>query len=135
MLHTSIPANHGSGTLRTRCADEKTFPFRDMTAVEMARALGLSDLFDILSPVIRYNIPFRTLNTLETNFHDIIGADLGDFVTNEYLRLPELVILTELEAPFMLYLVHTTDDSQPKVIPLNLSIIASRNRSTGSQGC
>jgi hypothetical protein len=99
-------------------ADEREFPFSDMTAVEMARFLGFSDLVDILSPIIRHSIPSQTLNVLETNFHGIIRKDLGDIVAGKRLRLPSLTILTELEVPELWFPVRVIGNGGTKVIPL-----------------
>jgi hypothetical protein len=119
------PLTVNLGTLRTRWTDQNELPFPDMTPVEMARALGFSGLSEILSPVIRHNIPARTLNTLESNFHDIIRGDLGDSVTKTHLRLPELIVLTELKVPFMQFLLHSADGIKLKVV---LSLVDSNGR-------
>lgn len=72
-----------------------------MTPVEMARYLGYSHMYEILSPVIRHNLPARTLETLQTKFHALIHEELQDEVDRLRLRLPELIPLMELEVPEM----------------------------------
>lgn len=44
-----------SRTLRTVWTSPSELPFRNMTALEIARSLGFKHLFDILSPVIHYS--------------------------------------------------------------------------------
>lgn len=68
----------------------------DMTPLELARELGFSYLFDILSPVIRNPVPLGTLMGLQERFHNIIRSDLGDRVEDERIYLPVLEVLTEI---------------------------------------
>ncbi|KAH1433938.1 hypothetical protein KXX32_000986 [Aspergillus fumigatus] len=77
------------------------FRYQDLTAVEIARELGYSDLWAILTPVIRHFVPARILMNLEQKFHVLIHAELAGFAHLKYLRLPQLVVLTELENPQM----------------------------------
>ncbi|KAM0110706.1 hypothetical protein V6000_003688 [Aspergillus fumigatus] len=77
------------------------FRYQDLTAVEIARELGYSDLWEILTPVIRHFVPARILMNLEQKFHELIHAELAGFAHLKYLRLPQLVVLTELENPQM----------------------------------
>ena len=73
-----------------------------MTAAEIASELGNAHLCDILAPLIYHCIPHDILATLQTHFHNLIRKDLdaqGPEVTN--LRLPDLVVLTELKEPLM----------------------------------
>ncbi|KAF7157872.1 hypothetical protein CNMCM5623_002306 [Aspergillus felis] len=77
------------------------FRYQDLTAVEIAREVGYSDLCDILTPVIRHFVPPRVLLDLEQKFHELIHAELAGFAHLEHLRLPQLVVLTELENPEM----------------------------------
>ncbi|EAW21388.1 uncharacterized protein NFIA_065520 [Aspergillus fischeri NRRL 181] len=77
------------------------FRYQDLTAVEIARELGYSDLWEILTPVIRHFVPARVLMDLEQKFHELIHAELAGLAHLKYLRLPQLVVLTELENPQM----------------------------------
>ena len=73
-----------------------------MTAAEIARDSGFSDLYNVLAPVIYHCVPSTVLATLQTHFHGLIRFHLGassDELTN--LRLPDLVVLTELRVPMM----------------------------------
>jgi hypothetical protein len=73
-----------------------------MTAAEIARELGFTDLYDILAPVIYHCVPNAVLATLQTHFHDLIRFDLrGAAQELATLRLPDLVVLTELRMPMM----------------------------------
>jgi len=88
------------GTLPTK-KTKGEFRYQDLTAVEIARELGYSDLWEILTPVIRHFVPARILMNLEQKFHELIHAELAGFAHLKYLRLPQLVVLTELENPQM----------------------------------
>ncbi|RHZ66867.1 uncharacterized protein CDV56_105112 [Aspergillus thermomutatus] len=77
------------------------FRYQDLTAVEIAREVGYSDLWDILTPVIRHFVPARVLIDLEQKLHELIHTELAGFALPKYLRLPQLVVLTELENPEM----------------------------------
>lgn len=74
-------------------------PYRQMTPVEMAHFLGYSHLYNILAPVIRYNVPLGTLALLQKHLHSFMWKELEDLPERAHLRLPELVVLTELEVP------------------------------------
>ncbi|GFF49737.1 hypothetical protein IFM61606_05377 [Aspergillus udagawae] len=87
----TLPTNKSKGEGR----------YEDLTAVEIAREVGYSDLWDILTPVIRHFVPPRVLLDLEEKFHALIHAELAGFAHLEHLRLPQLVVLTELENPEM----------------------------------
>jgi hypothetical protein len=73
-----------------------------MTAAEIARELGFTDLYDVLAPVIYHCVPSTVLAMLQTHFHDLIRFDLRG-ATQELatLRLPDLAVLTELKMPMM----------------------------------
>lgn len=86
-----------------------------MTPVEMARYLGYSHMYDILSPVIRHNLPAWTLEALQAKFHGIIRGELEDEVESLRLRLPELVPLTELEVPEMWFPLGRSSKNDLKV--------------------
>lgn len=73
-----------------------------MTAAEIARDLGFSDLCNVLAPVIYHCVPSSVLATLQTHFHNLIRFHLRastEEIAN--LRLPDLVVLTELKVPTM----------------------------------
>jgi hypothetical protein len=91
-----------SGLLRTAWTNSGELPHRDMTAAEIARELGFTDLYDILAPIIYHCVPSAVLAMLQTHFHDLIRFDLRG-ATQELatLRLPDLVVLTELRMPMM----------------------------------
>ncbi|GFF36875.1 hypothetical protein IFM46972_05035 [Aspergillus udagawae] len=91
MMLGTLPTNKSKGEGR----------YEDLTAVEIAREVGYSDLWDILTPVIRHFVPPRVLLDLEEKFHALIHAELAGFAHLEHLRLPQLVVLTELENPEM----------------------------------
>ena len=89
------------GTLRTKWTDPAHLRYRDLSAVEMAQALGYVELVHILSPVIRHNVPGRTLHAVQAQFHILIQDFVADEVLVRNLRLPELCAITELEKPIM----------------------------------
>ena len=68
----------------------------------MAKALGRRELYAILEPEILFPVPRSTLEILETHFHALISNTLAA-QSHELamLRLPDLVVLTELELPVM----------------------------------
>ncbi len=72
-----------------------------MTAVEIAREHGYSHLFELLAPMIRNPVPHHTLERLQQRFHAMIRNDLSGFSNQEHLRLPELIVLTEMATPEM----------------------------------
>lgn len=82
-----------------------------MNPLELARELGFTYLYDILSPVIRNPLPLRILETLEEHFHNIIRCDLGDRVTDERMYLPVLEVLTEIGNETMWFPVKFTYSS------------------------
>lgn len=92
-----------SRILQTVWTSSAELPFRNMSALEIARSLGSKHLFDVLSPVIRHSIPCATLHKLQQNFHHLIRGDLAGRPENAQLRLPELELLTELENPEMYF--------------------------------
>ena len=108
-----------AGTLRTVWTDAQEFSHSDLTPIEMARELGYSHMFDVLSPVIRHNIPARTLDSLQRKLHGLITRDLGSRDEGKFLRLPELVVLTELELPEMWFPISSPEAKDPMVIQLS----------------
>ena len=73
-----------------------------MTALEIAMAIGRWDLVDLLNSEILYPISHTILTTLQIHFHNLIRSSLSAR-PNELavLRLPDLLVLTELEVPVM----------------------------------
>ena len=88
----------------------------------MAQQLGYSHMFDILSPVIRHNIPARTLDSLQQKFHDLIARDLEGWPEQKYLRFPELVVLTELELPAMFFPIGSPDMKDLVVVQVTRNV-------------
>ena len=82
-----------------------------MTPLELAREFEASELFDILSPIIRHPVPAATLTALEAQFHSLIQADLGTDVEDEKLYLPVLEVLTELDDEPMWFPVKFTNST------------------------
>jgi hypothetical protein len=104
-LRRSFPLNYHrrlltavKGTLRTRRTNSH-LNHQDITAADIARYSKHIDLVGILAPVIYHPVPHETLARLESQFHDIIRADLG--VRMARFVLPDLVALTELKVPEM----------------------------------
>lgn len=93
------------GTLPTG-KTRSEFRYHDLTAVEIAHELGYSELWDILTPVIHHFLPAKVLIELEIQFHQLIHAELADPSISKNLRLPQLVVLTELENPEMWFPVY-----------------------------
>ncbi|EXJ74793.1 uncharacterized protein A1O5_01489 [Cladophialophora psammophila CBS 110553] len=90
-------------TLQTLWASSAELPFRNMTALEMARFLGFKHLFDVLSPVLHHLVPHTTLDKLQQHFHRLIQVDLAGRPEAAHLRLPALELLTELRNPEMYF--------------------------------
>ncbi|KAF3491819.1 uncharacterized protein GIQ15_01336 [Arthroderma uncinatum] len=82
-------------TLRTIYADPDEFPYPDLTPIEMARYLSYTHMYSLLQPVIRHNIPDKSLDCLQQRFHD-------------------LILLTELEEPEMRFPVGSPDAVNPQ---------------------
>ena len=75
-----------------------------MTSLELARYFGYSHMYDILSPMIRSAIPYRSLQLLEEQLHALIRDELTSQVVDEWhLQLPQLEYLTELEGDLMYF--------------------------------
>ena len=91
-----------SRTLQTVWTSSE-LPFRNMTALEIARFLGFRHLYDVLSPVVHHTVPYAILHKLQQRFHSLIRGDLTGRPENAHLRLPELELLTELENPEMYF--------------------------------
>ena len=73
-----------------------------MTALEIAMAIGRWELVDLLNSETLYPISHTILTTLQIHFHNLIRSSLSAR-PNELavLRLPDLLVLTELEVPMM----------------------------------
>ena len=73
-----------------------------MTALEIAMAIGRWELVDLLNSETLYPITHTVLTTLQIHFHNLIRSSLSAR-PNELavLRLPDLLVLTELEVPMM----------------------------------
>ena len=92
-------ADKHKGTLRTRASD---YDYPDMTALELARQFGYTQMYDILSPVVRHPIPLQTLQLLQEQFHGLIKQELGSqVVDDQHMHLPQLEVLTELDGELM----------------------------------
>lgn len=90
------------------------FSHPDLTPIEMARELGYAHLYHLLMPVIKHNVPAKVLESLQSQFHEIIKGDVKDLVDDQHIRVPELVLLTELEIPEMWLPLNPPSDD-PKV--------------------
>lgn len=90
------------GLLRTAWTSSSELPNRNMTALEIAMAIGRWELVDVLNSEILYPISHPILTTLQIHFHNLIRSNLSAR-PNELaaLRLPDLLVLTELELPMM----------------------------------
>jgi hypothetical protein len=113
--------SHLAGLLRTVRTDPAELPYGDMTAAEIARDSGFTELYNVLAPVIYHCIPSAVLATLQTRFHERIRLDLRDS-TGELanLRLPDLVVLTELKEPMMWFPLKPRGVNGVRVSPLRL---------------
>jgi len=90
------------GLLRTAWTAQSELPNRNMTAVEIAVAIGRWDLVGVLNSEILYSISHSVLETLQTHFHNLIRSNLYARPHElALLRLPDLIVLTELELPMM----------------------------------
>ena len=80
-----------------RLARATKAPHRDQTPLDVARSAGFEHLYEILSPVIRHTIPFKTMFALEQQLHTLVRreAEVDDRLSK--LRLPDLNVLLELE--------------------------------------
>lgn len=99
-----------AGTLRTKWSDTN-FEYRNLTAVEIARDLGYTHLYKILSPVIFHPFPPTDLLALQEMFHKMITEDLNGHEYTSLLNLPDLTALTELESPEMCFPLPFLGDS------------------------
>ena len=90
------------GLLRTAWTSPSELPNRNMTALEIAMAIGRWELVDLLNSEILYPISPFILTRLQTHFHNLIRSSLSARLSElAVLRLPDLLILTELEVPMM----------------------------------
>ena len=90
------------GLLRTAWTNPSELPNRNMTALEIAMAIGHWEIVDVLNSEILYPVSHPILTILQTHFHNLIRSNLSAR-PNELaaLRLPDLPVLTELELPMM----------------------------------
>ncbi len=90
------------GLLRTAWTNSSELPNRNMTALEIAMAIGRWELVEVLNAEILYPISSPILTTLQTHFHNLMRSNLSAR-PNELaaLRLPDLIVLTEMELPMM----------------------------------
>ena len=90
------------GLLRTAWTSPSELPNRNMTALEIATAIGRWELVELLNLEVLYPISLTNLTTLQMHFHNLIRSNLSAR-PNELaaLRLPDLLVLTELEVPMM----------------------------------
>ena len=90
------------GLLRTAWTSPSELPNRNMTALEIATAIGRWELVDLLNLEVFHPRSHSILTTLQTHFHNLIRSNLSAR-PNELavLRLPDLLVLTELEVPMM----------------------------------
>ena len=101
--------------MRTRKTDSH-FSHQDITAADIARDNKHADLAEMLAPVIYHSVPQKTLARLESQFHEMIKADLGERAA--HLVLPDLVALTELKVPEMWFPVGEQGDSKKPIVSL-----------------
>ena len=94
------------GLLRTAWTSSSELPNRNMTALEIAMAIGRWELVDLLNSEILYPVSHTILTTLQIQFYNLIRSNLSAR-PNELavLRLPDLLVLTELEVPMMWFLL------------------------------
>lgn len=80
-----------------------------MTAAEIARHFRRRDLATILEATIYHHVAQTVLDTLQDHFHALIRKEVGPW-TLEFstLRLPDLVVLTELKSPLMWFPLKST---------------------------
>ena len=96
-------ADNETGTIPTRRGGTR-LPYPDMTPGEIAHSLGFSHLCDILTPAIHHHVRPKTLAKLQEQFHLLIQDEMSNGnIPLEHLNLPELLVLTELETPEMLF--------------------------------
>lgn len=101
--------------MRTRKTDSH-FSHQDITAADIARDNKHADLAEMLAPVIYHSVPQKTLARLESQFHEMIKADLGERAA--HLVVPDLVALTELKVPEMWFPVGEQGDSKKPIVSL-----------------
>ena len=99
--------------MRTRKTDSH-FSHQDITAADIAQDSKHADLADMLAPVLYHSVPPQTLARLESQFHEMIKADLGERAA--HLVLPDLVALTELKVPEMWFPVGEQGESKKPVV-------------------
>jgi len=68
-------------------------------AVDIADRRGHRHLVEPLKPVIRHQVPARTIAAIQQHFYGVIRGRVNDLVTEQQLRMPELEPLTELRSP------------------------------------
>jgi hypothetical protein len=106
------------GTIRSTKTEPHEFRYLDMTAGEIARELGSSSLYQILAPVVFNHVPYSTLEKLQEYLHQIIREDVSWIAGSQYLRFPDLSVLTELEIPEMLFPIKNASHRESRVCSL-----------------
>ena len=97
-------ANNGKDLLRERGRDIQERA--NNLPLEMAYDREMTYLYDLLTPKIRSPLSIPVLRALENKFHQLIREDLGDFVDNSKLVLPELVVCTELRDEYISFPIY-----------------------------
>lgn len=69
--------------------------------VDIAKQKEYMNLTKILEPEYKHKVPFDILIKIQNHFHETIRERSTRLVKEENLRLPELVVLLELEMPEM----------------------------------
>jgi hypothetical protein len=112
--------------MRTAWADPAELLYPDLTAGEIARELGSAYMYELLTPRIQNSLPASALQKLQDGFHELIRGDFTFVKDHQYLRLPNLSPLTELDVPEMWFPLKTPDQQNSRwvrvsSIPDNLS--------------
>ena len=73
--------------------------------LDIAKSKGHVHLYSILEPVYKRQVGLDTLNRIQIHFHATIQHRIRHLLKKYPLRLPELVVMLELEKPFMRFYV------------------------------
>lgn len=114
-----ILPNIEAGTIRTAWADPSHFPYADLTSAEMARKLGSAHLYGLLTPRIQNGVPAAVLQKLQDQFHELIKVGFDLVKNHQYLRLPDLFPLTEMDVPEMWFPLKTPNPDFSKWVQVN----------------
>ena len=90
-------------------------PYRQMTALEIAKFNGFEHLYEVLTPKIHHVVPAATLGNLPERLHSLVIDNMQGRPERFHLRLN---VLTSLEVPEMWFPAGQGSESPASVMEM-----------------